>query len=71
MATPTVSRPETRGRDDMLGSGSVTVEGAVREFGIGRSRLYEMMNGGLLKYYKLGGRRLIPRDALRALIAGA
>jgi excisionase family DNA binding protein len=54
---------------DLLAEGAVTVKGAVREFGIGRSRLYEMMGRGELPYSQVGTRRLIPRVALRQLIA--
>jgi excisionase family DNA binding protein len=33
--------------------------------------LYLLMKNGALRTVKLGGRRLIPRDAIEALLAGA
>ena len=47
-----------------------TVPDAVRISGIGRSKLYELIRSGALDARKLGGRTLIPAEALRALIAG-
>jgi hypothetical protein len=55
--------------DDLLAEGTVTVGGATREFGIGRTRLYDLMGSGELPYSQFGGRRLLPRVALRRLIA--
>lgn len=55
--------------DELLAEGSVTVEGATREFGLGRTRLYEFMGRGELPYSQIGAKRLIPRVALRRLIA--
>jgi excisionase family DNA binding protein len=55
--------------DDLLTAGTVTVNGAVAEFQISKSRLYELMQRGELTYSQFGGRRLIPRIALRRLIA--
>ena len=37
---------------------------------IGRSSLYELIGSGQLRTVKLNGRRLIPRDALEALVGG-
>jgi len=46
------------------------VSGATREYGIGRTRLYELMSSGKLPDSQAaGGRRLIPRIALRRLLA--
>jgi predicted DNA-binding transcriptional regulator AlpA len=56
--------------EELLADGAVTVSGAVKEFGIGRTRLYELMSRGELPYSSKTGRRLIPRLALRRLIAG-
>jgi hypothetical protein len=55
---------------DLLVRGTVTVPGAVREFGISRSRLYELMTSGQLVYSQpLGSRRrLIPRLCLERII---
>jgi excisionase family DNA binding protein len=55
--------------DDLMADGSVTVAGATREFGLGRTRLYEWMSRGELPYSQVGAKRLIPRVALRRLIA--
>jgi excisionase family DNA binding protein len=37
--------------------------------GVGRSKIYELLNTGRLKSIKLGRRRLIPRDAQRELLS--
>lgn len=55
--------------DELLAEGTVTVSGAKQEFGIGRSRLYEWMSDGSLPYSQVGARRLIPRVALKRIIA--
>lgn len=55
--------------EELLAGGTVTLEDATREFGIGRTRLYDLMQSGRLPYAQLGGRRLIPRVALRQLLA--
>jgi excisionase family DNA binding protein len=36
---------------------------------LSRSTLYKMMAAGALRTVKIGGRRLIPRDVLEALIS--
>jgi excisionase family DNA binding protein len=38
-------------------------------YGISRSTIYKMRAAGTLRTVKIGGRRLIPRDALEALIS--
>jgi excisionase family DNA binding protein len=38
-------------------------------YGLSRSTLYKLMAAGTLRAVKIGGRRLIPRDALEALIS--
>jgi excisionase family DNA binding protein len=38
-------------------------------YGISRSLIYKIMAEGTLRTVKIGGRRLIPRDALEALIS--
>ena len=55
--------------DDLMAEGAVTVQGAIREYGMSRSRLYEWMGDGRLPYSMTTGRRLIPRRALARLIA--
>ena len=57
------------GRAEMFADGATTVADAVKEFAIGRTRLYELMSDGKLPFAQLGGRRLIPRRALRRLLA--
>jgi hypothetical protein len=55
--------------EELLIDGSVTVAGATEEFGIGRTKLYELMGNGALPYSESTGRRLIPRRAIRRLLA--
>lgn len=45
------------------------VKEAACVYGWSRSTLYKMMKAGTLRTVKIGGRRLIPRDALEALIS--
>jgi excisionase family DNA binding protein len=40
-------------------------------YGLSRSTLYKLMAAGTLRSVKVGGRRLIPVEALEALITGA
>jgi excisionase family DNA binding protein len=40
-------------------------------YGLSRSTLYKLMSAGKLRTVKVGGRRLIPKDAIEALIAAA
>ncbi len=55
--------------DELFRDGSVTLSRAVEEFGIGRTRLYSLMNSGRLQFVQAGARRLIPRVALQRLLA--
>jgi excisionase family DNA binding protein len=41
---------------------------AVRVSGLGRTKIYELIKAGELKAVLVGGRRLIPADALKALL---
>ncbi len=43
---------------------------AARAYGVSRTLLYQWMKDGRLASVKLGGARLIPIDALEALLAG-
>ena len=45
------------------------IKEAAMTYGLSRSTLYKQMKAGRLRTVKIGGRRLIPRDALEALIA--
>jgi len=51
--------------------GMLSIAEAVRHSGLGRSSLYELMQGGTLPFAKIQGRRLIPRRALNALLASS
>ncbi|WP_374546639.1 helix-turn-helix domain-containing protein [Rhodoblastus sp.] len=46
------------------------VKEAAKTYGWSRSTLYKMMKDGTLRSVRIGGRRLIPRDALEALLNG-
>jgi excisionase family DNA binding protein len=41
---------------------------AVAAYRLSRSTLYKLIAAGTLRTVKIGGRRLIPRDALEALL---
>jgi excisionase family DNA binding protein len=43
---------------------------AAHAYGLSRSTLYKLMAAGALHNVKIGGRRLIPRDAIEALLTG-
>lgn len=45
------------------------VKEAAATYRLSRSTLYKMMAAGTLRTVKIGGRRLIPRDVLEALIS--
>jgi excisionase family DNA binding protein len=44
------------------------VNDAVKLIGWSRSNLYKQMKRGTLRTVKVGGRRLVPRDAIEALL---
>jgi len=46
------------------------IKDAVHTYGVGRTKLYGLMKEGKLATVKVGGRRLILRDALEALLQG-
>jgi excisionase family DNA binding protein len=48
---------------------ALRVNDASAEYSISRSTLYKLMSAGTLRSVRVGGRRLIPRDALEALIS--
>jgi excisionase family DNA binding protein len=56
--------------EDTKGTARISygVEEAAEAIGLGRSTLYELMRKGTLRFVKVGTRRLIPADALRALL---
>ena len=47
----------------------VGIPEAARLMGLGRSKLYQILNEGELKLIKLGGRSLISVDELRSYVA--
>lgn len=51
-------------RNEMVSDGLVTVSEAYRFLGLGKSKLYEMMQSRDLPYVQVGGVRRIPRRAL-------
>ena len=55
--------------EDILEDGATSVAEAVRWSGVGRTRLYAAMADGSLVFIQKGGRRLIPRRALRQFLA--
>lgn len=55
--------------ESLLDDGAVTVSDAVAWSGMGRTRLYDAMASGDLPFVQKGRRRLIPRKALRQLLA--
>jgi excisionase family DNA binding protein len=48
---------------------ALRIKEAATLYGISRSTIYKIMAAGTLRTVKIGGRRLIPRDALEALIS--
>jgi excisionase family DNA binding protein len=60
---------EQKSAMELLEDGAMTVNDAVEWSGIRRTRLYQAMADGRLPSVKEGRRRLIPRVALRRLLA--
>ena len=56
---------------ELMTDGLVTVEEGCRFLSLSRSKMYEMMDAGLLAYVKLGRSRRIPRKALIDAAAGS
>jgi excisionase family DNA binding protein len=55
---------------DLMRDGALTIEAAVEFSGLGRTRLYELMTAGEIRYLKAGARRLIPKVELQNYLAG-
>ena len=55
--------------DEVFADGALTVAAAVGFSGIGRTRLYELMDAGDLPFCRVGARRLLPRRALAEFLA--
>src|SRR4051812_34658903 len=62
LGIPTMERDETR--EQLMSDGLDRIETAGRFLGISRSRVYELMDAGELKFVKIGRSRRIPRRAL-------
>jgi excisionase family DNA binding protein len=54
---------------ELMRDGTLSIPDAVEFSGLGRSKIYELMEGGRLPYVKEGARRLIPKLALQELLA--
>lgn len=54
---------------EQVADGALTVAKAVEFSGLTRTELYRRMGNGELPFIKMGKRRLIARNALRALLA--
>ena len=54
---------------ELFAIGSVTISGLKAEYGISRTKAYELMNDGSLPWTASTGRRLIPRAAVVRLLA--
>jgi excisionase family DNA binding protein len=61
---------ETTDVPEVVRDGAVPLQEAVKFSGLTRTALYAAMSRGELPFVKIGKRRLIPRNALRALLAG-
>ena len=56
--------PSTSGQEPY----AYRVSDAVRMSGLGRTKLYELIKSGELRSIRVGGRRLVPADGLKALL---
>jgi excisionase family DNA binding protein len=54
---------------ELAADGAMTVIEAARWLGVSRSTLYELLGGGGIRALRIGRRRLVPREALRAYLA--
>jgi hypothetical protein len=50
-------------------AGAVDLRGLAVEYGISRSRAFELMRAGKLAYTRNGTKRLVPRRAIEELLA--
>jgi excisionase family DNA binding protein len=53
----------------LAAEGALPVVEAARFLGISRSRLYELMQDGEVRFLRIGRRRVVPRVALREFLA--
>jgi excisionase family DNA binding protein len=56
-------------RLELVGAGSVRVAEAARFLGLGRTKVYELMDSGRLAYLRIDGARRVPRRALERFAA--
>jgi len=49
---------------------SITIKDACKATGLGRTKIYELINAGRLQAVKIGGRRLIKTASIRAMLEG-
>jgi excisionase family DNA binding protein len=49
---------------------SISISDAARAIGIGRTKLYELINTGDLKTLKIGRRTLVSAASIKALVSG-
>lgn len=54
--------------DSVMQALSTTVRGAAGLIGIGRTKVYDLINEGKLDSVKVGGRRLVKIESIRALV---
>jgi excisionase family DNA binding protein len=50
---------------------AVSIDGAARLLGLGRSSLYDLLETGRIRSVKVGSRRLVPTAALDEFLSGA
>lgn len=61
--------PRAEDAERLLEEGMLKVPAAVAFSGYSRTKLYELMDAGLLPYVKIGRSRRIPKVALKRLLA--
>jgi excisionase family DNA binding protein len=49
---------------------ALSIRETVARYSIGRSTIYELIKQGKLRSVKIAGKRLVPVDAIEALISG-
>jgi excisionase family DNA binding protein len=62
---------QTKATNSSTGRRAYQVKEAVDTYRISKSTIYKLMATGTLRSVKVGGRRLIPVEALEALIGGS
>ena len=62
------AKPLPRQRSYQVEPRAYRVNDFCEAYGIGRTKLYELINDGVIRTVLVGGRRLIPADAAEALL---